>query len=78
MRFPLSPWWWCHSVVRGVCGVVSQCQGQGQTNGGLSGSGDHYLDWGAFSHRLFSQAPSKEKGEEKGPQYKTKQRDEMM
>ena len=24
-----------------------------------SGSGDHYLDWGAFSHRLFSQAPSK-------------------
>ena len=23
------------------------------------GSGDHYLDWGDFSHRLFSQAPSK-------------------
>ena len=25
----------------------------------VQGSGDHYLDWGAFSHRLFSQAPSK-------------------
>ena len=50
-------------------------RGEGQG----SGSGDHYLDWGAVSHRLFSQAPSKEKrGKEKGTQYKTKQRDEMM
>ena len=29
-----------------------------------------YLDWGTFSHRLFLQAPSKQKGKEKS----TKQR----
>ena len=47
--------------------------------GSGSGSGDHCLDWGAFSHRLFSQAPSKEKGEKKGNtvQNKTERRNDV-
>ena len=45
----------------------------------MLGSGDHYLDWGAFSHRLFSQAPSKEKGKRKGNtvQNKTERRNDV-
>ena len=52
---------WVPVVINGLSDIVSG-----------SGSGDHYLDWGAFSHRLFSQVPSKEKGEEKR-EHSTKQ-----
>ena len=34
-----------------------------------------YLDWGTFSHRLFLQAPSKQKGKEKSTKQRQKKKE---